>query len=408
MTQRNLLIVQSGGPTPVLNRTLAAIVQEAANDKDCGILGSRSGLAGMTRGDYIDLNGILPAELEQIRTSPGAALGSARIPLPPEVLSAIVRRLAQDHIHKLLLIGGNGTMAAAEKLGAAAVAQGHPLQIIGIPKTIDNDITATDRCPGYASAARFVIQSTRDLAMDVSALPQPVSILETMGRSVGWLAAAAGAAREEAEDAPHLVYVPEIPFDPDQFLTDLDRVVSRVGWAIVVVSEGIRKADGSPVFQMADPAQSDPLHRPLIGGVGQHLAAFASSALRLRCRSEKPGLLGRASTLHAAPQDIADASAVGVAAVQALREEHSGAMVALDPLSPSDATSKHEAQPPRTHLVPLSTVAGVERPIPSAWLPPAADAVNPGFLHYLQPLAGAWTSHRIPARFRTAASGVLS
>lgn len=405
MTQRNLLIVQSGGPTVVLNHTLAAILEESSAIGEWGALGSRSGLAGLTRGDFVDLNHLSQEELDQIRSSPGAALGSARIPLTADRLEEIVRRLAKHSVDRLLLIGGNGTMAAAQKLSETAVAQGYPLQVIGIPKTIDNDIAGTDRCPGYGSAAHYVVQSTRDLAMDVRALPQPVSILETMGRSVGWVAAASTAAREEAGDAPHLVYIPEVPFDAEQFLADLDRVVSRIGWAVVVVSEGIRKTDGTPVFQTSSTAQLDPLNRPLIGGVGQHLAEFAASALRIRCRSEKPGLLGRASMLHAAPQDLADAAAVGVSAVRALREGQTDKMIALEPLQPLGTRHASEVQTPRIRLAPLQEAAGVERSIPPAWLPPSADAVNPGFLHYLQPLLGAWSPHRIPARFHMAASG---
>ena len=243
----------------------------------------------------------------------------------------------------LLFLGGNGTMRGAEIVSQYCASQGMDIRVVGVPKTIDNDIAATDRCPGYASAARYIATSTRELAADVRSLPQPITILETMGRSVGWIAAAAALARTDADSAPHLVYVPEVPFETEEFLSDLSSVVDRVGWAVVVVAEGIRHADGRPVYEARDPSQSDPLKRPMIGGVGQHLATIVGERLGLRCRSEKPGLLGRASIACAAAQDLEDAGLVGRAGVQALVSGKTDVMVSLEPLGSVS----------RTRLVPL-------------------------------------------------------
>jgi 6-phosphofructokinase 1 len=257
---------------------------------------------------------------------------------------------------------------------------GYDVRVLGVPKTVDNDIAVTDRCPGYASAARYIAQSTRDLGMDVRSLPQPVSILESMGRSVGWLAAAAAAGKRDEQDAPHLVYLPERPFEMDEFLALVDRIVARQGWAIVVVAEGIRDRDGQYVYQVADPAQSDPLQRPITGGVAQFLAEAVARQLKMRCRSEKPGLLGRASMLHASMQDQKDADLVGRAAVRGLLAGETEKMVSLLPLKdPRDGGYE---------LVALDRVAEVERPIPAEWIGEGAIPVKESFFEYLGPLVG--------------------
>ena len=188
--------------------------------------------------DLIDLGFLTTAQLEQIRRSPGAALGTSRVKPSEAEMTRILGHLRKREIHQALFIGGNGTMHAALMMSRFCKQEKYELQVIGIPKTVDNDINGTDRCPGYASAAHYVAQSTRDLGMDVRALPQPVSIFETMGRHVGWLAAASVAAKRSERDAPHLVYIPEVAFDMDRFISDLDAVLKRQDWAIVVVSRG--------------------------------------------------------------------------------------------------------------------------------------------------------------------------
>jgi len=257
------------------------------------------------------------------------------------------------------------------------------IRVVGVPKTIDNDIEATDRCPGYASAARYIATATRELGADVRALPQPVTIMETMGRSVGWIAAAASLARTDDGSAPHLVYLPEVPFETEAFLSDLSRVVDRLGWAVVVVAEGVRHADGTPVYQTRNPAQSDPLKRPMIGGVAQHLATVVGERLGIRCRSEKPGLLGRASIACAAQQDFEDAALVGRAGVQALVSGQTNVMVSLEPIGSA----------PKTKLVPLSEAAGHERTIPTAWLQPGPLPIDQRFFDYIRPLVGPIDEH---------------
>lgn len=385
MPHSNLMIVQGGGPTAVFNVSLAEIIAEAQKQPSISrIFGSRYGIRGLIDERIVDLSDVTPTELDTLRHTPGAALGSSRHSPTDEELRRLADTLRLLDISQLLFLGGNGTMRGAELISNFCVSEGLNIQIVGVPKTVDNDIAATDRCPGYASAARYIATAARELGSDVRALPQPVTILETMGRGVGWVAAASSLARTDDASAPHLVYVPEVPFDIDSFTADLSRIVDRLGWAVVVVAEGIRHANGSLVYETRDPAQSDPLKRPMTGGVAQYLATVVGQRLGIRCRSEKPGLLGRSSVLLSSAQDIIDAGLVGRSAVQALDSGETNVMVALSPLNSQTAP---------TRLVPFAQVAGHERTIPTSWLQKGPVPVTPEFFSYVGPIVGPIDDH---------------
>lgn len=381
MKAENLMIVQGGGPTAVFNASLSSVIAEGICQPKIGsVFGARFGVKGLAQEGDADLSRMTSEELQILRASPGAALGSSRFKPTEEDLHRMVASLRRRDIRHLIFIGGNGTMRGAELVSRFCRVAKFEVQIIGIPKTVDNDIAVTDRCPGYGSAARYIAQSTRALGMDIRSLPQPVTILETMGRSVGWLAGASTLAKVEEADAPHLVYLPELPFHKERFLADLDGVVTKQGWAVVVVSEGIRSVDGSLVYEKSDPSQLDPLKRPMTGGVGQFLADMVAENLRIRCRSEKPGLLGRSSMALVSAQDQQDAEFVGRSGVRALLAGETDKMVALKPLDDADESGYH--------LVPLSAVSGVDRAIPAEWLVEGPLAVSPAFRKYLDPLVG--------------------
>jgi ATP-dependent phosphofructokinase / diphosphate-dependent phosphofructokinase len=381
MAGGNLLLIQAGGPTQVINESLYAALDETRRQRGAGkVFGARWGLEGLIRGEMADLSLLTQAQLEQIRNSPGAVLGSSRVKPSDEEMSGILEHLREREIHQVLLIGGNGTMRAALALNRFCDRERYELQVIGIPKTVDNDINGTDRCPGYASAAHFIAQSTRDLGMDVRSLSQPVSILETMGRDVGWLAAATVMAKRDKHDAPHLVYIPEVAFDLDRFLADLEAILQKRDWAIVVVSEGIRDSAGRPVYENAERSQRDEFDRPLPGGVGRSLAEMVTHRLKVRCRDEKPGLLGRASMLHVTPRDKADAELVGRAACRALAADETEKMVALTPLRNETAAE--------TTLLPLEKVSAQARRVPREWICDGNPPTNGLFTDYLGPLIG--------------------
>jgi 6-phosphofructokinase len=381
MSTGNLMIVQGGGPTAVFNASLSSAIAEAGCQKKIGrVFGARSGVKGLVYGEFIELGQMTAAELQLLRNSPGALLGSSRFKPDPNDFDRMVSNLRRLDVRYLIFMGGNGTMRGAELVSRHCHDAGFEVQIVGVPKTVDNDIAATDRCPGYASAARYVAQSTRDLGTDIRSLPQPVTILEVIGRSIGWVAAASTLARVEEGDAPHLVHLPETPFNAEEFLARLDGIVTKQGWAIAVVSEGIRNPDGTLVYELNDTTQLDPLKRPMTGGVGQFLADMVGANLKIRCRSEKPGLLARVSMAHVSLQDQQDAELVGRAGVRALVSGETDKMVALRPLKDPGATGYE--------LVPLNLIAGVERTVTQEWLTNGPLAVGAEFQDYLRPLVG--------------------
>ncbi|HSU20225.1 MAG TPA: diphosphate--fructose-6-phosphate 1-phosphotransferase, partial [Acidobacteriaceae bacterium] len=303
-----------------------------------------------------------------------------------EDLDGAIQQLRQMRIRYVVFNGGNGTMRGADIFRQHCRSTGYDVQIVGVPKTIDNDIAHTDRCPGFGSAARYVAQSTLDLAMDIRSLPQPVSIFETLGRDVGWLAASSTAAKLLPDDAPHLVLVPEVPFSEETFLGALDGVVRRLGWAVVVVSEGISYADGTPVFQQVVKGRNGSSNRPLIGGVAQYLSGLVNERLGIRGRSEKPGLIGRSCMAYRSPQDVKDAELVGRAAVRALLAGETGQMIALEPIAAS--------RPDSTRLIPLSEAGGSQRRIPTEWLSGEMLGVTDQFRDYIKPLIGELSYYR--------------
>jgi 6-phosphofructokinase len=384
----NLVVLQGGGPTPVVNASLYGVLDEARRSGQFGrVFGARFGVEGLMKDDLVELTNVPQHEIDRLRMTPGTSLGSSRLRAGRDALELIVQNLRRREVTGILFIGGNGTLRGAAALDDAARAASVDLCVVGIPKTIDNDIPGTDRCPGYGSAARYAAQAVRDLGMDVRTLPQPVSIFETMGRSAGWLAAATVLAKIDDDHAPHLIYLPEKPFTTNRFLADVDRVVKKLGWCVAVVSEGIKNEHGRPVFEVAEHSQRDAMYRALPGGVAAHLADVVTQNLKIRCRSEKPGLCGRSSALHLSKQDFRDAETVGRAGVPAAIERRGGNMVSLRPLNETVATQ----------LVPLSQCAG-ERVMPAQWLAESDAGVSEDFLNYVRPLVGDLIDYAVPLK----------
>jgi ATP-dependent phosphofructokinase / diphosphate-dependent phosphofructokinase len=378
----NLLIAQGGGPTAVINCSLYGVIRQArASGRVGSMLGARHGIVGVLGDDLIDLSAVDEKAVEGLRRTPGAALGSCRHKVQPGDYPRILETLRKHGIGIFLYNGGNDSMDTALEVDRLARAQGLPLRAIGIPKTIDNDLPVTDRCPGFGSAARYVAQSVRDLGEDIRSLPTPVSIFETMGRNAGWLAASGALARRFPGDAPHRIYLPERPFQPEQFLEDVRATYDKHGWVVAVVSEGLQGPGGRPVYTSAGAAQVDAFGHTLPGDVGSFLARLVSERLGLRCRSEKPGLCGRSSILLASPVDQRDAEAVGRAAVDAALSGHSGLMITLAPRTP-------DSEEPVTGLTDLHNAANTEKTVPDDWISAAGNDVTEALVRYARPLIG--------------------
>jgi ATP-dependent phosphofructokinase / diphosphate-dependent phosphofructokinase len=385
----NLLALQCGGPTPVLNASLAAVIAGGQADPAIEqIWGSRLGWQGLAQGDWVDLSPCNAAIIEQLRTQPGAALGSGRFPLADDVLPLALQHLQKKRIHALLPIGGNGTMAAAQKLLAYATTEGYtvdgaPLQIVGIPKTVDNDLVGVDVAPGYASAARMIAQTTRDIGLDLYAMRNfdDVVVFEVMGRHAGWLAAASALARHHPSDPPHLILLPEAPLDETDFLQAVQQVHQREGVCLVIAAEGTRDREGRFLAEKLSATERDGTGQRALGlssGVAAYLTNQVRQQLGIRCRQLRPDLIQRSSSALTSTVDRRLAWQVGAAAITSLRQGKSGVMIGLE-------RTNHHPHWHTTH-VPFTTIINQERTLPTAYWAHCRYNVDPTFLAYAHPL----------------------
>ncbi|TCL61874.1 6-phosphofructokinase 1 [Hydrogenispora ethanolica] len=370
-----ILVVHGGGPTAVINASLYGVIQEAARHPEVAVYGAVGGVDGIFREAWIDLLQQPEEQLQRLPWTPASALGTSRTKLLAEDYQQIVSILKRNNIRYLLFNGGNGSMDTCGKIQELASA--HGIQVLGIPKTIDNDIAVTDHCPGYGSAARYLATSVAEAAQDVQALPIHVSIIEAMGRNAGWIAAASALARRRAGMAPHLIYLPERPFHPEEFLEDVDRLHKELGGVVVVASEGLVNADGRPIVEPLLTKGRD----VYFGDVGTHLAVLVMKELGIKARSEKPGILGRASIALQSAVDREEAIRVGEFAVQSLLEGKTGYMVGYRRVSDEPYSCE-------TVLIPLAEVMLNERKMPDRYINARGNDVTDEFLSYCRPLIG--------------------
>ena len=364
------VVIHGGGPTAVVNASLAGVAAECRRHKEVqSLLGARFGIDGVLNDRYTELLGVDPALLGAVAHSPGAALGSTRQGLDASGFDAAVRALRRRNAKWVFCIGGNGTMEMALALARAAP----DLRVVGIPKTIDNDLEITDHTPGFPSAARFAAFFARDAGEDNRSLPSPVMVLETVGRDTGWVVAATALARHRDDDAPHLIYLPERPLSADRILAGVEEVYRRLGRVVVAVCEGQRDERGRPFG--ADEMDAENARRRLPANLGFALARLISQRLGIRARAEKPGLLGRSSSAYAVERDRYEAWRCGEEAVRAALGGWTGAMMAL----------RHDGS---VYLTSLDSVAGRVRKFPEEWIEPGGQGVRPEFLEWLRPLAG--------------------
>lgn len=382
----NFLIAQGGGPTAVINASLVGAVLEALEQIDPAskVWGARGGIEGLLNERFIDLRGVERSKWDEIRQAPASALGSCRKKMKPEDCSRAVELCRKHDIRYFLYVGGNDSMDTAHKMAKIVEVAGYEMHAAGVPKTIDNDLPETDYCPGFGSCARYIAQSTIDLGEDIRSLPTPVSILEAMGRNAGWVTASAALARREPDDAPHLIYVPEVRLSVDKFLSDVKAVYDRLGWVVVVVSEGLCDEKGHSLG--AAGGAVDGFGHPLAGDVAPALAHLITKELGLRARSEKPGLLARASSHHVSPVDRETAEGVGRHAAQQIFAGKTGFMAAI---------RRESNSPFRVSYfdVPLSKTANVEHFLPPEFIAPSKNDVTPAFREYAEPLIGGPLRH---------------
>ena len=379
----NVLVMQSGGPTAVLNRSLAGIVDEASERRALGTLyGASHGLAGLLKGELILLERPSGAAWRRIARAPGAALGSTRRKLGVEDVPVVLEALSERNVGYLFIIGGNDSAETGHGIGVAANAAGYPLSVINVPKTIDNDLAISDHSPGYGSAARFVALATLGAGRDAEAMGEesPITIIEVMGRDAGWLAASAALARREDRDAPHVICIPEVPVVEDQFLGRLEDAYRRHDFAGAVVAENVRGPDGV-LGGNTDPWLVDGFGHPYYEGAGRYLAGLVARRLKVRVRYEKPGTIQRSFIECVSRTDAQEAEMVGRAAVRYAVEGHTDQIVTLmrEPGKRYHCTSG---------LVPLERVAGQVKTMSSEYYDPSTGFVTGNFISYARPLIG--------------------
>jgi len=376
----NAVVAHGGGPTAVINASLQGLVEEfRRRSPGQALYGARYGLSGVLRENFLDLLACDPDLIRRAGEAPGSALGSSRLALADGDYGRILEVLRRAGVRTFFYTGGNGSMETALRLARHAHEARYELQVVGIPKTIDNDLCVTDHTPGYASTARFFACAARDVGADNLSLPSPVCVLETLGRNTGWIVAATSFARRFEDDAPHLIYFPERRLSLDRIAADVERVYRRLGRAVLAVCEGQLDDRGLPFGADVDRAESG-LHR-LASNLGHTLARLLSGKLGIRARAEKPGLLGRCCGPFASPLDRQEAAACGRAAAAAAAEGASNVMVALR----RESNAPYRAA---TFLTPLETVARQERLLPEGWIHPDGHDVLPGFQEYAAPLIG--------------------
>ena len=377
------MVGQSGGPTSVINASVAGIISEALNH-ECieEIYGTLNGVLGILQEDLIDLASESQQQIRALKHTPGAALGTCRYKLKKQQDFERVLEVFKAHnIRYFFYIGGNDSQDTADKISKLAQAQGYELRVIGVPKTIDNDLPITDHTPGYASTIKYIATTVREIACDNEAMGQGdlVSIVEVMGRSAGWIAAGAALAkrRDQPHDAPHLILLPEIPFTQEKVLEEVRRVLKREKYCLIVVAEGLVDSDGN---YLAADARTDAFGHAQLGGAGDALAEILGGGLPgVKVRVAKPGLMQRCAAHAASKTDVDEAYRAGQAAVQAAIRGETDKMVTL-------LRGDGEQYTTETGLAPLGEVANSVKKLPREWINEDGVSMNFQFLRYAQPL----------------------
>jgi 6-phosphofructokinase 1 len=401
----NCLIGQSGGPTAVVNASVAGIVSEALNH---GVIeevyGALNGVIGLLNEDLVDLAAESQQAIRGLRHTPGAALGSCRTKLKkPEDVARALAVLKTHNIRYYFHIGDADSQETAQKIAEAAKADGYELRVIGVPKTIDNDLPLTDHCPGYGSAAKYIATTVRELAFDADATGQGdiVTVVEVMGRNTGWLAAASTLAkrRDHPNDAPHIVLVPEFAFDGAKFAEDVRRILKREKHCVVVAGEGLVDKDGNYVAVEGGEAGG----AAQFGGVGDHLREIVETQVGAKVRVARLGVAQRAAAHLVSKTDADEAFLAGQAAVKAAINGESEKLVTLVRGDGDHYTCE-------TGLASFADLVGNVKKLPAEWVNEDGISMNFQFYRYATPLIQGEVSvpyeNGVPAFVRLAAERV--
>jgi len=383
------LVAQSGGPTVVINASLAGMIQEAGRH-ECieEIYGGVHGILGILNEDLIDINEEKARTIEGLKFTPAAALGTCRYKLDfkekPEQAARDMDRLFEvfqaHNVRYFFYIGGNDSQDTAHKIHEQAIARGFEMRVNGIPKTIDNDLPHTDHSPGYGSVIKYAGATVMEIALDVGGMATEqgsCSVIEVMGRRAGWIAAGTVLARRAPEDAPHIILVPEILLNEQEFLAKVKETIDHLNFCVVVVGEGLKNVAGEEIA--VDKSRLDAFGHPVLSGAAKRLGDLVQEKLGVKTRTLKLGYAQRAAAHFASATDAAEAAACGEAAVRAAIEGQSGFMVKIVRVQNNPYRST-------TALQPFQDIANVEHLIPRDWFTEDGFLPNGKFIEYARPL----------------------
>ncbi len=381
---KNMIIGQSGGPTAVINASLAGAIEYAFNHTDIDtVYGMVHGIQGLLDDNIINLTehfGNKPSRLNRLRMTPAMFLGSCRFKLSgkDEEFKKIVSALKKYDIGYFVYIGGNDSMDTVEKLSQYVAVNNIDIKVVGIPKTIDNDLVGIDHSPGFASAAKFVALAVRNVTYDTAIYSiKSVHIIETMGRDAGWLAASSVLTRDSKNVAPHLIYLPEVPFSVDKFVSDVKGKLEEYNSVIVVVSEGIRDENGQYISARGDVL--DKFGHAKLSGTGAYLQQVVEEQIGCKVRSLELSVLQRSAGHTASLTDITEAQNLGIVAVKAAVNGESGVFSTLRRISNNPYSVEYYTER-------VSVVANAEKTVPREWITVDGNDVTNEMIEYIKPL----------------------
>ena len=386
--KKNAVVGQSGGPTAVINASLYGTVYEALNREDeiGTVYGMINGIEGFLNDQVMDMAPLEESkELELIRTTPGSYLGSCRYKLPEDlndpVYPQLFARFEAYNIGYFFYIGGNDSMDTVSKLSRYAEKISSNIRVIGIPKTIDNDLVETDHTPGFGSAAKYVASTVREIAIDASVYDnkKSVTIVEIMGRHAGWLTAASALARKFEHDNPVLIYLPETDFDQDAFIEKVRTSLETTPNLVVCISEGIHDNTGTFICQYSNDVGTDTFGHKMLTGSGKYLENLVKERLGVKVRSVELNVCQRCSSSMLSKTDQKEAIASGAYGVKAALNGASGKMVAFERLDGDDYQIDYV-------LKDVNVICNQEKCVPVTWITADGSDVTEDFIRYARPL----------------------
>lgn len=382
----NAIFGQSGGPTSVINSSAAGVITEALKQKGVidKVYGAANGIVGILHENFFDMGQEDPEELMLLKTTPSSALGSCRYKLADaEVDDTDYKRILEVfkayNIRYFFYNGGNDSMDTCNKISKYLQKAGYECRVMGVPKTIDNDLFGTDHCPGFASAAKYIATSIMEVYLDARVYDiGMITFIEIMGRNAGWLTAASALAGYKGY-GPDLIYLPEVDFDLEKMTEDVERIYKQTGKVIVAVSEGVKTKEGKFIPELVGEVKVDAFGHKQMGGTASVLANYITQKINCKVRAIELSLLQRCAAHCASKTDVEESFLSGQTAVQAAVRGETDKMVAFK----RAAGKEYKCE---IVLLPLDQVANTEKMVPAEWITPAGNYVTDDFVKYALPL----------------------